>query len=592
MFLKSHYFWRTYLGYVAVGLVGTFLFAASLVPRAGEQVAENLAVTMQVTATSLERAVGPAIQNLDYDGVRETVSDIAELTGLRVTVIDANGLVLADSHENPFSMDNHFRRPEIQSAYMGGEGRAQRYSYTLEEGFRYLARRVTQRDQFVGFVRVAKPASALATEMRQAQVGIITNAAFVAFLVLLVAFYLAARQTAKVEELTGVAQEIALGNFARRIPEGNSLGLKKLAETINQMARSSARRVSDVTADRNRLSTVFTCMVEGVIDVDMDQKILHINEAAARLLLVNENSCIGKPIWQEIRNQEITEALDQAITTQSVIKTQMRLNRESDQLVVDIYAASLSNDEGEPIGAVLVLNDITELENLERVRTDFVANASHELKTPITAIRGLTETLLGDDEIEKETVTGFIERVHAQSLRLSQLVGDLMTISRLESSQAGEEFTRINFADLARQAVRAGQVTAEEKGQDLDVELPDTEVMVWGDRQNLSQLLDNLIDNAIKYTPNDGSITVKVSKDDENAILQVTDTGIGISPQFQQRVFERFYRVDKARSQSLGGTGLGLSIVKNIAEKHGGSISVKSQLGSGSSFTIKLPLAS
>ena len=592
MFLKSHYFWRTYLGYVAVGLVGTFLFAASLVPRAGEQVAENLAVTMQVTATSLERAVGPAIQNLDYDGVRDTVSDIAELTGLRVTVIDANGLVLADSHENPFSMDNHFRRPEIQSAYMGGEGRAQRYSYTLEEGFRYLARRVTQRDQFVGFVRVAKPASALATEMRQAQVGIITNAAFVAFLVLLVAFYLAARQTAKVEELTGVAQEIALGNFARRIPEGNSLGLKKLAETINQMARSSARRVSDVTADRNRLSTVFTCMVEGVIDVDMDQKILHINEAASRLLLVNENSCIGKPIWQEIRNQEITEALDQAITTQSVIKTQMRLNRESDQLVVDIYAASLSNDEGEPIGAVLVLNDITELENLERVRTDFVANASHELKTPITAIRGLTETLLGDDEIEKETVTSFIERVHAQSLRLSQLVGDLMTISRLESSQAGEEFTRINFADLARQAARAGQVTAEEKGQDLDVELPDTEVMVWGDRQNLSQLLDNLIDNAIKYTPNDGSITVKVSKDDENAILQVTDTGIGISPQFQQRVFERFYRVDKARSQSLGGTGLGLSIVKNIAEKHGGSISVKSQLGSGSSFTIKLPLAS
>jgi len=592
MFLKSHYFWRTYLGYVAVALVGTFLFAASLVPRAGEQVAENLAVTMQVTATSLERAVGPAIQNLDYDGVRDTVSDIAELTGLRVTVIDANGLVLADSHENPFSMDNHFRRPEIQSAYMGGEGRAQRYSYTLEEGFRYLARRVTQRDQFVGFVRVAKPASALATEMRQAQVGIITNAAFVAFLVLLVAFYLAARQTAKVEELTGVAQEIALGNFARRIPEGNSLGLKKLAETINQMARSSARRVSDVTADRNRLSTVFTCMVEGVIDVDMDQKILHINEAAARLLLVNENSCIGKPIWQEIRNQEITEALDQAITTQSVIKTQMRLNRESDQLVVDIYAASLSNDEGEPIGAVLVLNDITELENLERVRTDFVANASHELKTPITAIRGLTETLLGDDEIEKETVTSFIERVHAQSLRLSQLVGDLMTISRLESSQAGEEFTRINFADLARQAARAGQVTAEEKGQDLDVELPDTEVMVWGDRQNLSQLLDNLIDNAIKYTPNDGSITVKVSKDDENAILQVTDTGIGISPQFQQRVFERFYRVDKARSQSLGGTGLGLSIVKNIAEKHGGSIDVKSQLGSGSSFTIKLPLAS
>jgi two-component system phosphate regulon sensor histidine kinase PhoR len=488
-------------------------------------------------------------------------------------------------------MDNHFRRPEVQGAYANGTGRAQRYSFTLDEGFHYLATRVTYRDQFKGFVRVAKPDSVLAAEIRQAQIIIVRNAAVVAFFIFLIAFYLAARQTAKVEELTKVAEEIAHGNFARRIPEGNTLGLKKLAETINQMARSSARRVTEVTADRNRLSTVFTCMVEGVIDVDMDQNILHINEAAARLLLVREKECIGKPLWQEIRNREITSALDEAINTQSVIKTQMRLNRESDQLVVDIYAASLSNDEGEPIGAVLVLNDITELKNLERVRTDFVANASHELKTPITAIRGLTETILGDSEVDKETISHFIERVHAQSLRLSQLVGDLMTISRLESSQSQEDFSRINIVELARQAVRAGQVAAEEKDHDLDADLAQDDVIIYGDRQNLSQLLDNLIDNAIKYTPDHGKVTVKVSRDGSFAVLQVSDTGIGISPQFQQRVFERFYRVDKARSQSLGVTGLGLSIVKNIAEKHGGNVSVKSQLGSGSTFTIRLPMA-
>lgn len=592
MFYKSHYFWRTYLGYVSVALLGTFLFAASLVPRTSQQVVADLQQSMSVVSESLLMAMGPAIQNLDYEGVRNTASTIAGSSGLRITVIDQNGVVLADSHEDPFSMDNHFRRPEIQAAYMTGTGRAQRYSFTLEEGFRYLARRLTWRDNFVGFVRVAKPESALAAEIRTAQTGVIRNAAVVTFFILLVAFYLSARQAAKVNELTRVAGEIAQGNFGRRIPEGNALGLKQLAETINQLARSSARRVTDVTADRNRLSTVFTCMVEGVIDVDMDQNILHINEAATRLLQVNAKECVGKPLWQEVRDQQITGALDQAISTQSVIKTQMRLNRESDQLVVDIYAASLSNDQGEPIGAVIVLNDITELKNLERVRTDFVANASHELKTPITAIRGLTETILGDDEVDRETMVHFIERVHAQSLRLSQLVGDLMTISRLESSQTQEDFTRMNFADLARQAVRAGQATAEEKGHDLDVDLPDAEVMVYGDRQNLSQLLDNLIDNAIKYTPDPGTITVKVFRDGDEAVLQVTDTGLGISPQYQQRVFERFYRVDKARSQSLGGTGLGLSIVKNIAEKHGGSVSVKSQLGSGSSFTIRLPLAS
>jgi len=590
MIFKSHYFWRTYLGYVSVALLGTFLYAASLLPRAGEQVVANLQQTMSAVSEALLVAMGPAVQNLDYEGVRRTAGTIAESSGLRITIIDHNGVVLADSHEDPFAMDNHLRRPEIQAAYTSGTGMAQRYSFTLEEGFRYMARSLVYRDNFLGFVRVAKPESVLTSEIRRMQTLILRNAAVMAFFILLLAFYLASRQAAKVEELSKVAQEIAQGNFSRRIPEGNALGLKKLAETINHMARSSARRVTDVTADRNRLSTVFTCMVEGVIDVDMSQNILHINEAAARLLQVNEKGCIGKPLWQEVRNQTITSALDQAISTQSVIKTQMRLNRESDQLVVDIYAASLSNDEGEPIGAVLVLNDISELKNLERVRTDFVANASHELKTPITAIRGLTETILGDDDVDRETMMHFIERVHAQSLRLSQLVGDLMTLSRLESSQTDDDFTRMNIVDLARQAARAGQAAAEEKGHELDAELPDTELMVYGDRQNLSQLLDNLIDNAIKYTTNPGIITVRVFQDDGFAVLQVSDTGIGISPQYQQRVFERFYRVDKARSQSLGGTGLGLSIVKNIAEKHGATLEVESQLGSGSTFTFRMPL--
>ncbi len=591
MFLKSHYFWRTYLGYVAVALVATFLFAASLVPSNSEQVQENVRRDMEVTSDSLALYAGTAIGNLDYQGLRETADSVALISGLRITIIDQNGVVLADSHEDPFRMDNHFRRPEVQSALANGSGAAQRYSYTLEESFRYLAKRVEIRGQLGGFVRVAMSEADLAAEIRQSHMFIIRNASIISFVALLIAFYLAARQAAKVEDLTAVTEEISRGNFARRIPEGNSVGLKKLAESINQMARSSARRVTDVTADRNRLSTVFTYMVEGVIDVDMDQNVLHINEAAAKLLQVNEKESIGKPLWQEVRNREILNALDQAISTQSVIKAQMRLNRESDQLVVDIYAASLSNDDGEPIGAVLVLHDITELKNLERIRTDFVANASHELKTPITAIRGLTETILEDDKVDRETMMQFIGRVHAQSLRLSQLVGDLMTISRLESSHNQEDFTRINFADLARQAVRAAQIVAEDKGQDLDAELPETEVMVMGDRQNLSQLLDNLIDNAIKYTTDSGTITVRVFQEDGFAVLQVSDTGIGISPQFQQRVFERFYRVDKARSQSLGGTGLGLSIVKNIAEKHGGSVSVKSQLGMGSTFTIRLPQA-
>lgn len=592
MLLKSHYFWRTFFGYVAVALIGTFLFAASLINYSAGQVRRQADATLGLTAELLAVAVSAPIRNLNYQLIRDITGSVAENSSLRITVIDSNGVVLADSHENPFSMDNHLRRPEILAARNNGIGRSQRYSFTLEENFIYLSLPVYFQQQLTGFVRTAISSENLSADILQTQTIILRNSAFATFFILLLAFYLAARQAAKIDELTRVAEEISQGNFGRRIPEGNSVGLKKMAEAINQMARSSAKSVTEITSDRNRLAMIFTCMVEGVIDVDLEQKILHINEAAARLLSVNEKACLGKPMWQEIRNQEINNALDEAINTNLVIKTQIQLRQPSGDFIVDVYAATLNDDEGQPSGAVLVLHDITDLKNLERIRTDFVANASHELKTPITAIRGISETLLGDEEVEKDTLKHFIERVHAQSLRLSQLVGDLMTISRLENSQGRDDFTKINFVDLVRQSIKTAQPSADEKGHELKFELTDQDLILYGDRQNLSQLVDNLLDNALKYTPEQGVITVTLRKEDNEVVLDVTDTGIGLSPQFQSRIFERFYRVDKVRSQSLGGTGLGLSIVKNIAEKHGGSVGVKSQIGKGSTFTFRVQLNS
>ncbi|MES2552034.1 MAG: ATP-binding protein, partial [Pseudomonadota bacterium] len=232
---------------------------------------------------------------------------------------------------------------------------------------------------------------------------------------------------------------------------------------------------------------------------------------------------------------------------------------------------------------------ITELKNLEQVRTDFVANASHELKTPITAIRGLSETVVGDPDMDKGTAMHFMERIHAQSIRLSHLVSDLMTISRLESDQNTTEFTLLNFGELVNRALAAAETAIENKHHSLVANMPEVKIEVVGDRQQLSQLADNLLDNAIKYTTEGGQIKVRLYVQDGDAVLEVEDSGIGISPQYQQRVFERFYRVDKARSQSLGGTGLGLSIVKNIAERHGGVVSVNSQLGRGSTFIYRMP---
>ena len=261
MFLKSLYFWRTYIGYVIVAILGTFLFAASLVPITGLKVQQNLNNTMEITAQTLSGVVGQSLQNLDYQGIRETSSAISSLASLRITVIDRNGVVLADSHENPFDMDNHLRRPEIQAAFSTGSGRARRYSFTLEEEFLYLAKPIYRGEQLVGFTRVAKSSSDLVVESRQAQEQILRNAAIVAFVILLIAFYLSARQAAVVNELTEVANEISQGNFDRRIAEGNSLGFRKIAEAINHIARSSAHSLTEITSDRNRLSTVFTYMV-------------------------------------------------------------------------------------------------------------------------------------------------------------------------------------------------------------------------------------------------------------------------------------------------------------------------------------------
>ena len=444
----------------------------------------------------------------------------------------------------------------------------------------------------IGFVRVAKPLIEISAMVERENSVVTRNIIVIAAIILVLGFIFFGYQANSIGVVSEIAKDIASGKFDTRISAVSGVGLSEIAESFNQIARRSEQNYSKVSEDRNRLATVFTCMVEGVIDVDLTQNVLHINDAAARLLSVEPQSCIGQPIWHAIRNQTITDALDSAIQNNSVVNAQVDLQRASSSTALDIYAASLRNDRSEPIGAVLVLHDLTHLKNLEKVRTDFVANASHELKTPITAIRAITETLLEAQEIEKETSAHFMERLHVQSLRLAQLIDDLMTISRLESSRGKEEFSRTSINELVIRAVTVAEVAATERDIRVLTEVPDTDLILLVDGFDISQLIDNLLDNAIKYTKDHGLITITLESDGEKATLRVSDNGLGISEEDQQRIFERFYRVDKARAQSLGGTGLGLSIVRNIAEKHNGTIEVESTIGVGSSFTFCLPLES
>ncbi len=588
---KSPYFWRSYAGYVLLATLGIgVLCILQLLRNAG---AERTATVVQLRthATLLALSVTDALQRQDAVTVQGMADSLADDTALRVTIIRSDGTVLADTLEDPASMENLLYSTEVQLAITRGYGQTDNYSSSLQQAFLYTAVPVVAADKMLGVARIGRALDAIDQVQSERRFTIVATSFGMLAVVLLLGLYPARRKSESLDDITQITEAIASGDFDRRLAESRAMGMKRLVDAINQMARNSARRVSILTADRNRLATIFTGMVEGVVDVDQKQNIIHINDAAAMLLGVNRDRCMGKPVWQEIRNQKITLALDEAIKNRSVIKSRIDFPRESDQLVIDIYVASLSDDQGEPIGAVLVLHDVTDLKNLERIRTDFVANASHELKTPITAIRGLSETLVGDPNVDRATLMQYMERIHSQSIRLSHLVIDLMTISRLESDQSIAEFTLINFTDLISRTVTSANAALEAKQHRLDMALPAHKVEVFGDRQHLSQLVDNLIDNAIKYTPEKGQIQVRLRTDAVDMILEVEDSGIGISPQYQQRVFERFYRVDKARSQSLGGTGLGLSIVKNIAERHNGNVSVISQLGVGSTFIFRMPFA-
>ncbi len=588
---NSQYFWRSYAGYVLLGTAAIVILCVILLAHNAGTERESTTAQLRAHALLLALSAADPMQRGDALTVQGLVESLAETSSLRVTIVDRTGTVLADTHEDAAAMENLLHRPEVQLALTRGFGLADRYSEPLAQSFYYAAVPVVAANTVLGVARVGRALADIEQAQTDRQQYLVTSCLGILALLLLAGAYVGWRKSESLEDITQITEAIAQGDFERRVAESRALGMKRLADAINQMARNSARRVSTLTADRNRLATIFTGMVEGVVDVDQKQNIIHINDAAAVLLGVNRERCMGKPVWQEIRNQKITLALDEAIKSRSVIKSRIDFPRASDQLVIDIYVASLSDDQGEPIGAVLVVHDVTELKNLERIRTDFVANASHELKTPITAIRGLSETVVGDDNVDRATLVQFMERIHAQSIRLSQLVTDLMTISRLESDQNNTEFTLINFSDLVSRAVTAAHPALELKHHRLAASLPEHKVDVFGDRQHLSQLVDNLVDNAIKYTPEKGQIHVRLWIDAVDMILEVEDSGIGISPQYQQRVFERFYRVDKARSQSMGGTGLGLSIVKNIAERHNGSVSVISQLGVGSTFTFRMPFA-
>ena len=596
---RSQLFWRLYTNHVLIILVSALIVGVLVSRQVSENGLRDVHQSLAVRAQLLAEIAKPQLlrssridgtKTVQHETLQDRVVHLGNDTDSRLTVIGINGAVIADSKELPQNMDNHGSRPEVIDAREKGFATTSRYSQTLQQQMIYRALRVRDNGRVIGFVRVSLPMALIENKLTQLRLIVVFGAGIAAIAALLLGAFFAKRFSDPLRDMTEVAEAISKGDYQRRIGINRSDEMGKLGEAFNRMARVSEQRMNNIVSDRNRLAMIFTGMVEGVIAVDQNQNIVHINEAAAKLLDISITASINRPIWQQVRAAGIHQALENALETGGVVKTQMRSSTDVGAQVVDIYAAALGDDNAESIGAVVVLNDISDLDHLERIRHDFVANASHELKTPITAIRGMTETILDDADMPASMRQSFVEKIHGQSLRLSALVTDLMVISRFDGAHKEQHFQPLDLKKQVQRSVADMQQLSHEKNIELEMEFPEDSMQINGDQQAISQLVDNLLSNAIQYTPAGGVISLQLSRDGNIAELVVQDTGIGISAQYQQRVFERFYRVDAARSRDLGGTGLGLSIVKNIAEQHGGSVSLTSQLGVGSSFKVLLPL--
>jgi len=587
--LRSRFLWTLYAGYSVLILLTAVTVGGLITRRVEKDARDEIRQSLRARAVLLREVAVDHMHDPSDADFQAHILALGKEIGTRLTIIRADGVVLADTENNPAEMDNHANRPEILSVRSHGSGTAVRFSDTVGTEMMYLALPVRRDGELLGYVRTSLSLAAIGARLDYLRTAEYIGVGIAVVVALVLGFVLARRRVKPLAAMTEVAESMAGGDYKQRVSTAARGEIGKLARALNQMAESCRVRMDTISADRNKLSAVLSGMVEGVVAVDQNERVLHMNAAAGRVLGASPEESVNKPIWEITRVGEVCEIISSTLKGEVTTRRDLRLITSGDDKVLEMDASPLHDGKGGLAGAVVVLHDVSELHRLEMIRRDFVANASHELKTPITAIRGLVETMIDDDGMIPQRHERFLEKIKNQSLRLSSIVTDLLTLSRLESDKSGVEGTTLDMRDVVTASIEALAQSAEEEGVEVEARLQAEPADVMGDEDELSLVVNNLLDNALKYTPKGGRVEVRVLRENGSIVVEVEDTGIGIEPADQKRIFERFYRVDKARSRELGGTGLGLSIVKHIVLAHGGQVAVASMPGHGSTFRIVLP---
>ncbi|MEE4111312.1 MAG: ATP-binding protein [Desulfobacteraceae bacterium] len=551
---------------------------------------ERTQVDLEVSGRLLEKQVIPLLSPLDEKAVDLLCKQAAGNTITRVTVILPDGRVVGDSEEMPANMDNHRNRAEVQASYKGDVGVGIRYSDTLKQNMMYVAFPMYADGTLVGVLRTSLGVTAIDERIGAVRWRIAAGSLLVALLASGISWFVSRRITQPLEKMRSSARRFADGDLFHRLTLSDIREFSDLAETMNQMAENLQQRIDEINSQRSKTEAVLSSMREGVIATDMDQRVISINQTAARMFNIPMESVFGRSVLEIIRNHEFQEFMDHSLSTGESVESDILYYNEGER-IFNVQCIPLLDSQQKRIGGLVVISDVTQLRRLENMRRDFAASVSHEIKTPLTAIKGFVETLCTGDVDDQEETRRFLTIIDKHVNRLAAIIDDLMQLSRIERDdeiqQIGIELCRIE--DVLNTAL--GLCTELRREKDVDITIS-CEPGLNGryDATLLEQAAVNLLDNAIKYSPEKSAIRIEALTVDDEIQIRIKDQGPGIAKKHLPRLFERFYRVDKARSRKLGGTGLGLAIVKHIAQAHGGNVTVESELGKGSTFTLHLPV--
>jgi two-component system phosphate regulon sensor histidine kinase PhoR len=570
---------------VSLVLVVALAFGVVAYRGIGERARERLSEGLEANARLAVELLGPAPLDAAHQAeVQRRVGAVGRATGMRVTLIAADGAVIADSDVSPAALagvENHAARPEVAEALAGRVGRDERRSGTLGRPFLYLAIPLDG-----GALRLAADSARVEAEVSALSRALVAAGAAGLALAATLAAGFATLLTRRVRELQGVVKAIAAGDLGQRLPWRSGDELGAIASAIDDMAEQLRRRLEQASDEQARLRAVLTGMVEGVLVLDKGGRVILANPRL-RELFGAWGAVEGRPALEVIRRADVESALSEAARSPEPVVREIQLSTGGGRHL-EMHAVRFPS-QGPLLGTVAVFHDVTEIHRLEGIRRDFVANVSHELRTPLTAIRGFAETLRGS-EVPAEQRRQYLDVILRHSDRLTALIEDLLELSRIEGGIRGLALESVDAAAVARDVLQdlkprldSGRLQSEVRAEPAPRAL--------ADRRALEQVLLNLLDNAIKYSEPGGRIEITVSGAPPWVRIDVSDTGIGIPQADQARIFERFYRVEKARSRDLGGTGLGLAIVKHLVQAQDGEVFVASREGQGTTFTLRLPAA-